>query len=276
MTFSYDVFVLTYFAFPKAHNMNISGEEKVNWLSKILLEVGALLMSSGANSSRIRITINRIAGAYGFDVDLLITHRALTLTIYDEAQDFFFSRLKRTSPHGANFRMVSGISRMSWRIVEENWSLEQVEQELERLKSLSPYPRLVVLMMVSAAGAAFCRLFGGVYIELLVTFVATFLGLFVRQEAVKKSFNPYLSIFFAAFVSSMIAGMALKLQIGANPEYAFATSVLYLIPGIPLINSISDLLDGNIMNGIVRGVNGLMISFAIALGMLGSILIYGI
>ena len=41
-------------------------------------------------------------------------------------------------------------------------------------------------------------------------------------------------------------------------------------------DSLSDLLDGNIMNGIVRGVNGLMISFSIALGMLGAVLIYGI
>jgi uncharacterized membrane protein YjjP (DUF1212 family) len=256
--------------------MQLAGEEKVNELSKILLEVGALLMSSGANSSRIRITISRIAGAYGFDVDLLITHRALMITIYDEERNYFFSRLKRTSPHGANFKMVSGISRMSWRIVEEDWDLAQVEQEIDRLKSLPHYPRLLVLSMVSAAGAAFCRLFGGEYIELLVTFIATFAGLIVRQEAVKKSFNPYLSILFAAFVSSMIAGLALKLSIGANPEYAFATSVLYLIPGIPLINSLSDLLDGNIMNGIVRGMNGLMISFSIALGMLGAILIYGI
>lgn len=256
--------------------MNLSDEEKAKELSRILLEAGSLLMSSGANSSRIRITISRIAGAYGFDVDLLITHRALMLTIYDEEQDYFFSSLKRTSPHGANFRMVSGISRMSWRIVEESWTFDQVKQELERLKALPHYPRWVVLIMVSAAGAAFCRVFGGVYIELLVTFVATFIGLFVRQEAVRKSFNPYVAIFFAAFVSSMISGAALKLQIGENPEYAFATSVLYLIPGIPLINSLSDLLDGNIMNGIVRGVNGLMISFSIALGMISTVLIYGI
>ncbi|MCK3685689.1 threonine/serine exporter family protein [Maribellus sp. YY47] len=256
--------------------MGLTDEEKVNELSKVLLEVGSLLMSSGANSSRIRITISRIAGAFGYDVDLLITHRALMMTIYDEETDFFFSRLKRTSPHGVNFRMVSGISRMSWRIVQEKWEIDQVKNELERLKSLSHYPRILVLAMVSAAGAGFCRVFGGVYLELLVTFVATFIGLYVRQEAVKKAFNPYLAIFFAAFVSSMIAGLALKMKIGPNPEYAFATSVLYLIPGIPLINSLSDLLDGNIMNGIVRGLNGLMISFAIALGMLGAVLIYGI
>ena len=254
--------------------MGNSNEEKINELCKLLLEIGSLLMSSGANTSRIRITIMRIANAYGYQAELLITHRALMLTIYDGDKDYFFSRLKRTSPHGANFKMVSGISRMSWRIVEEKWSLEQVQQEMDRLKTVPHYPRLVILLMVAIAGASFCRIFGGGYIEMLVAFVATFTGLFVRQEAVKKLFNPYLCIFFASFVASLISGLAVKLQIGEHPDYAFATSVLFLVPGIPLINSLSDLLDGNIMNGVVRGINGLIIAFAIALGLLGAILIY--
>ncbi len=256
--------------------MKSSKEETINKLCKLLLEIGSLLMSSGANTARIRITIMRIANGYGYNAELLITHRALMLTLYDEDKDYFFSRLKRTSPHGANFRMVSGISRMSWRIMDEKWELDQVQQELDRLKSLPHYSRLITLSMVALAGASFCRLFGGSYIEMIVAFIATFAGLFVRQEAVKKSFNAYLCIFFAALVSSLIAGLSVKLQFGAHPDYAFATSVLYLIPGIPLINSLSDLLDGNLMNGIVRGIHGLIIAFSIASGLLCSILIYNI
>ena len=256
--------------------MVYSSEEKINELCKLLLDAGSLLMSSGANTARIRLNIMRIANAYGYNAELLVTHRALMLTIYDEEKDYFFSRLKRTSPHGANFRIVSGISRMSWSIVEEKWSLEQSKEELNRLKLLPHYPRWIILLMVSLAGASFCRLAGGEYLDMLISAGATCAGLFIRQEAAKKMYNAYLCIFFAALVSSLISGMALKLQVGIHPEYAFATSVLYLIPGIPLINSLSDLLDGNIMNGIVRGVNGLMMSFAIALGMLGAILIYNL
>ena len=256
--------------------MESSGQKSSRELSEVLLEVGALLMASGANSSRIRITITRIAKAYGFNAELLITHRALMLSVYDDEHDHFQSSLKRTSPHGANFRMVSGISRMSWRIVDENWNYEQIWTEIDRLRSLAHYPRLVVLSTVALAGASFCRLFGGGLIEMLVAFGATFVGLWVKQEATKRNFNGYLCIFFASFFSCIISGGFVKLNLGTNPEYAFATSVLYLIPGIPLINSLSDLLDGNIMNGIVRGMNGLIIAFAIALGMLCSILIYNI
>lgn len=256
--------------------MRHSNEENNSELCKLLLEIGSLLMSSGANSARIRITILRIANAFGYEAELLITHRALMLSVYNDEKEFFVSRLKRTLPHGANFKMVSGISRMSWRIVDEKWDLEQVKNELDRLKSVAHYPRMVILSMVALAGASFCRLFGGGYVEMIISFVATFAGLFVRQEATKKSFNPYLCIYFAALTSSLISGLALKFNLGEHPDYAFATSVLYLIPGIPLINSMSDLLDGNIMNGIVRGINGLIIAFAIALGLLSAILTYNI
>jgi uncharacterized membrane protein YjjP (DUF1212 family) len=243
-------------------------------VGSMLLEVGALLMSSGATTNRVRITVDRISEAFGFEAHMLITNRAITLTLTDEEREEDFHSLKRTSPHGVNFRVVSGISRMSWNVVKEKWSIEQINQELDRLTSLPHYPRLVVLSAVGLAGASFCRIFGGNFIEMFVTFIATFMGLYVRQEALKKEFNPYLCVFFASFTASLISGAFRKLGVGDSMEHAFTASVLFLIPGVPLINSFTDLIDGNILNGVVRGINGLMIAFGIALGLLLANIIY--
>ncbi len=234
-------------------------------LAQTLLNIGALLMSSGANSQRIRKTLGRIAGEFRCDIDLLITHRALMLNISDAEKENFHSAIKRTKPVGVNFRMVSGISRMSWRVVQENWSVDQIKSELDGLLSLSHYPRIMVLFFVGLAGASFCRLFGGDWLDMFITFSATFVGLIIRQEAMKRNFNPYFCIFFAAFVSSFLSGFFV-LNFEQIHEQALFSSVLYLIPGVPLINSFSDLIHGETMTGIVRSVNGLMIAFAIALG----------
>jgi uncharacterized membrane protein YjjP (DUF1212 family) len=242
-------------------------KEDAQLVGNMLLEIGGLLMSSGANSNRVRVTMERIANGLGYKTELLITHRALMLTVIDQDHEYFFSRLKRISPHGVNFRMVSGISHLSWNVLEQNWTVEQIQAELNRLKSLSHYPRLVILGLVGLAGAAFCRISGGGYIEMMVAFVATVAGLFVRQEATRIKFNPYLCVFFASFAASFIAGLAEIYQIGAQPDKAFATSVLFLVPGVPLINSVTDLLEGNLQNGIIRGINGLIIAFSIAMGL---------
>ncbi len=235
-----------------------------------LLEIGALLMSSGASTHRTRVTMERIANGLGYEIELLITQRALMLTIIAKNQPYFFSRMKRVLPLHPDFKVVSGISHLSWNVMEQNWSLEQINNELKRLKSLPRYPRWVLLSAVGAAGAGFCNLFGGDMINMLVAFTATVAGLYTRQETTRIKFNPYLCVFFAALIASSIAGLAEYYSIGSEPDKAVATSVLFLVPGIPLINSVTDMIDGNIQNGIVRATNGLIIALAIALGLFTS------
>ncbi|MBN2806534.1 MAG: threonine/serine exporter family protein [Prolixibacteraceae bacterium] len=242
--------------------------KELSQIADVLLETGAMLMGAGANTGRIRVTINRIAHSLGYQVELLITHRAVMLSVIDDDGEFYTSKLKRTPPHGVNFKILSGISRMSWKVQDEDWSLEQINVELDRLRALPHYPRIVILLLVALAGASFCRLFGGGPIEMGVAFVATCFGLFVRQEAIKHQYNAYICVMMAAFSASIISGTAVVTGIGQLPETAFATSVLFLVPGVPLINSFTDLIDGNISIGIVRGTNGMIIAFCIALGLL--------
>ncbi|MEN9443917.1 MAG: hypothetical protein RIS47_807, partial [Bacteroidota bacterium] len=74
----------------------------------------------------------------------------------------------------------------------------------------------------------------------------------------------------------LVSGLSVYWQLTPHPEHAFATSVLFLVPGVPLINSFTDVIDGNISIGVARGINGLMIAFAIALGLSVAMLIYHI
>jgi uncharacterized membrane protein YjjP (DUF1212 family) len=60
---------------------------------------------------------------------------------------------------------------------------------------------------------------------------------------------------------------AFKLGLGNEVEHALSTCVLFLVPGVPLINCLTDLVDGYIINGIDRGVNALMHAMAIAFGL---------
>ena len=139
--------------------MEDTHDKEMNEIGTLLLDIGAMLMTTGASTARIRVTINRISESFGYSADMFITHRALMLTINDDESEKFMSCLKRTAVHGVNFRIVSGISRMSWHVVEEGWTIAQIREELKRLSSLPHYPRLVTLCLVSLAGASFCRLF---------------------------------------------------------------------------------------------------------------------
>lgn len=247
---------------------------KIKGLGSTLLEIGALLMISGASTERIRNTITRISDAFGYNTDMLISQRTIMLTVYDSSNELLFNSLKRTSVHGVNFSMLSGISRMSWLVVEQKWTVQQINDDLKRLTTLTPYPKSIIFLCVGLAGMAFCRIAGGSPFDMLMVFIGSVSGLYIRKLTTKLAFNAYICVFFAAFTSSFIAGLPIKFDLSTSHEQAFVTSVLFLIPGVPLINSFSDMIDGNLQNGLIRGINGFIISFSIAMGLLTSMFIY--
>ena len=254
-------------------NNPIQSNTSLKEISTHLLEIGSLLMASGASTNRIRVTLERLGDGLGYDTEILITHRTVFLVVKNtEAQDEYNS-FKKTPPHGVNFKLVSGISKMSWHVIENHWSLHQIKEEVNRLKKLPRYSLLYTMIFVSLADASFCRLFGGEYVDMATTFTATCAAFLVRHFAIQFKFNVYLSILFASFTACLVPCFAKIFGFGTHPDLALATAVLFLVPGVPLINSFSDLMDGHIMNGIARGTHAVLIAFSIALGMLMSMLI---
>ncbi|EDM38320.1 hypothetical protein PBAL39_01857 [Pedobacter sp. BAL39] len=243
-------------------------------LGETLLEISILLMVSGASTERVRTTVDRISSRFELTTYILVSQRTIIISIYNDVNECVFNSFKRTLAHTTNFSTVSEISRISWLIVEEKWSVQRIHNELVKLSAIPHYPRLMVLGLTGLAGASFCRLANGGMTDMAFVFLGTFAGLLVRQETSRMRFNPYVCVYFSALCASLVAGCLIRLDPQINHEAAFVTSVLFLIPGIPLINAFSDMIDGNIQNGLIRGLHGFIVSFFIALGLLTSMAIY--
>lgn len=252
-------------------------QQEANEIGALLLDIGTALLSSGASCARILVTINRIATNYNYIAHTSITPKGISITLHNEDDNIvLFNGLRTITAQGVNFKIIASISRLSWKTVEGNLTLQEVKEKLQKILASSHYPRGIILFFVSIAGATFCFSFNGDAKAMLITFCATFVGLFVRQEAVKYKFNAYICVFLGALSASLFSGAFIEAGKNIYEEHAFATSVLFLIPGVPLINCFTDLIDGNILNGIVRGINAMMFAFAIALGLLSALLIYNL
>jgi len=133
---------------------------KIERAAALLLKICAMLMIAGANTTRIFLSLYRFSAALGYKAHALITHRAIIMTLTDELTNESLTKVKRIPPHGVNFRIISGLSRASWAALNEKWNINQVEEEVIRLRNLPHYPRILILTSVSFAGAGFCCLFG--------------------------------------------------------------------------------------------------------------------
>lgn len=252
----------------------MDNEKKLEKIANLLLDISSLLMVSGANTNRANVSIDRFASVLDCKAHRMISHKNIVMTLTDKQTNQIFTKVQSIPPYAINFAIISAVSRASWYAIDRNWTFAQIEKEIEKIKLKERYPRLLVLFAVSLAGAGFCNIFGGDYTNMAVAMVSTFTGLFVLQQAHKKNFNIYFRVVLASFIASSIAALGVVFEIGKSPDIALATSILFLVPGVPLINSFTDFLDNYVLNGTVRFAIGLMTVLAIAMGLFGAIIIF--
>ncbi|GGP05886.1 membrane protein [Cloacibacterium rupense] len=259
--------------------MEIDAREKpqIEKYNELLLDIGSTLMISGANCGRIDRNIKRIADVLGLDIESFFSFNGIILTtkMKDNPSEKA-THYKRLPSHGVHFGILTETSLLSWRAVSDGLSYDEIYQEFENIKKIKHHNRYQTLILVALACASLCLLAGGDIIDASFALVGSFLGLFTRQELIKKKFNLMIAIILASLVTCVVCSVNVFFNIGAMPEKGLATAVLYLIPGVPLVNGVTDFIEGYVTTGLARGFHAGFILLCIAVGMAISILIFGI
>ena len=246
-------------------------------LLDFLLRFATTQTSVGVQTSRIIINTMRIAHAYGYEPTIMTFQRNITMTLTPVLGDGPHSyRPLDAHPvsgmlqhrHGPlNFFYNAELSRLSWFAYDNHLSLDELEERFQRIMQTPPMNRWLMLYLISQANMAFCLLFGGDLMSGLFVFLGTFCGFLLRQELNRHHVYHYLTVVLSAVVASFIVGVGAKLGYEEMPKIALSASVLYLIPGVPFINGMMDLLDGYVLNGISRLLTAVMIVVSITVGL---------
>lgn len=246
-------------------------------LANFVLDIATYLLASGAHCGRVTRNINRMADVWGFDVHLNLSFKGVTTTVIDRINDNNSITSYREAPeHNVHLKVISEVSHLSWRVHDDKLSIDEAEHQFAQIKAMKPYSHIVVAIAVAFSCAGLCLFSLGDYVNAGVAFLGAFIGYLTKIVITKRRYNAMIAIAASAFVTTLITGLGTKFGIGANPQAAMATAVLHLIPGVPLINSVIDLIEGYILSSLNRMLFGGFILLCIAAGMTFCITLIGI
>ncbi len=222
--------------------------------AELLLTVGQLLMENGADTSQIVRDMKRVAAYMGISADkfhLHIMYTTLMLNISDEHHSH--TSFRKCVKHAVNMRIISAISRLTWRALQDHYTLDEFKGELNAIAT-SPrsYPHWLTILSAGTGCGAFCTLFGCDVNAAIYTTIAAFIGKVVQIQCAERfGINPYVSMTFAAFTATIVAYLTHLLPT-ATPWHPLIAASLFLVPGIPMINGFSDMLNTYIISGAAR------------------------
>ncbi|MGQ9888491.1 MAG: threonine/serine exporter family protein [Aggregatilineales bacterium] len=250
--------------------------EELRDVIDLSLWAGQLLLQHGAEAERVEETVHRLGTALGCDwLDVLVSPNAIIATTSSGLE--FRTKVRRVVGMRVDMTIVSAVNRLSRRVESGELNRFQARAELARISSMPPhYNRWLTVALVGLACASFSRLFGGDWAVFAVTFAASATAMLVRQELTRRHINQLLTVIATAFVAGLIASSAAVFRWSETPLTALSAAVLLLVPGVPLINAAEDMIKGHMVVGLVRGATGVLVSLAIALGLLLAMTLAGV
>lgn len=254
----------------------MNNKPEIQELSEFLSEYTTCLMAVGVQTSRIARNSARIAQAFGYTTDMTIFQKTIIMSLKSDETNETFSSVNKIKPMSLNFEVNSMLSKLSWETYDEHLSLDEIKKRFDEILKKPRISKWIVLPLVAVGNACFCRIFSGDMIAMLVVFAATLIGFWVRQLMFDKHINHLFVFIFSSFIASFVAALSKIYHLGTTPDIAIATSVLYLIPGVPLINGITDIIDGHVLAGVSRLINALLLIICIAIGLSLSFLLLGL
>jgi uncharacterized membrane protein YjjP (DUF1212 family) len=242
-------------------------KEKALFLSKY----ASTLWGSGVHTSRVIRNTKRIGEALGIEVKIAGFHKSLILSVIDKQTDERFNVLEEIPHYPISFEINKNLSQLSWEAYDEKLSFDEINERYTLLAAKEKMHPVAVLLLTSFANASFCALFGGDWFSMLIVFSATIIGMFIKQQMLANKQNQFLTFAFCSFIASLVASTSFIFK--TTSETALATSVLFLIPGVPLINGFIDIMEGHILTGSARLINAFLLVLSIAIGMSVTILL---
>ena len=236
----------------------------------LLLKTGQMLVESSADTSRILRDMNRVAAFLGIPDDKLHIHVSYTMLLVNISDEkHSVSKFQKCEKHTINMEALTEISHLSWRAIREDYSLDRYEKELSRITTQKRnYSPLFTAILAGFACGGFCKLFGGDWVAFLFASCCAAIGFRIRQSCEHFGINNYMSITIAAFISSVLAYYTSKTGLSQTPYHPLLACTLFIVPGVPIINFIDDMLESYLVVGFTRFLNCTVTLIAMSFGIM--------
>ena len=233
------------------------------------------MIISGANLERVHLAVEVICRAYHLhDVSVFFLSSYISLGAYD-SEGNYSSRQASIPPAGINLDRLRSLNQLSYKIAEITPAPKLLDKMLLRAMDTKPYSEIMLLIGKVIAMSCLCFMFGGSARELFPIAAVTALIHFLMPTLERSGLDRIVSNALTMCIASSVALMFVYSGFSNNIAVILITISLLVIPGIPLVNAMRNLLCGREINGILQMLKIFIETMALGMGIYVAIAMFG-
>lgn len=240
-------------------------EATLNEKASLVGRIGLIMLSCGTGAYRVRQSMNFAASFLGITCSADIGLTTISYTCFDGTRHA--TQILTLANTGINTDKLMSMEAFVWMLEERSgeYSVEHLHAILDDIeKKKGHYGAWGVALGAAAACAAFTYLLGGGIQEMVCAFLGAGAGQFLRKKMHEHSLTLFACIFASVALACCVYTGSIRLAellIGTAPghESGFICSMLFVIPGFPLITGGIDMAKLDLKSGMERILYALLI-----------------
>lgn len=247
-----------------------TGNYDENRLLHLLLDMGEMLLDSGAEIKRVEDTLQRIGCAYGAArMNVFVITSSIVITM-EKMNGELLTHTKRVNYTGStDFTALEQLNALSRNCCMNPIPMDQFQRRLHEITE--PKGRRELYIGSILAGGSFAVFFGGTFADGIAAALVAVLICFIQEKMTKLFVNTIMFNLFGSFVVGIVICLTVKLFPFLNLDKIMIGDIMLLIPGIAATNSIRDMLMGDTISGMMRLIESILWAGALACGFMAAI-----
>lgn len=239
----------------------------------VILLAGKILLSSGAEVSRVEDTMRRIAICMGYyNSQGYVINVFINFSLSEEHD----TRILRIDKNSTNLLKIFQVNNISRKLTDNQLAIEEAFEALKNIdRSNLSIPLWKKVIAAGIISLSFLYLQGGTWSDAITTIIAGAIGFLIVEYMQSKSLTMFIPEFVGSFIlgTTVIFGSEL-FQVNQSFGPAMIASVMPIVPGVLITTAIQDLFSRHMLMFTAKFLEALVIAFAIGSGIAIAYLIF--
>jgi len=240
--------------------------ETFRLLYEAAMLAGEITLESGAEIFRVEDTMRRIMNLSHFEsVEVFATTTGIFATLADPSIQSV-TQVRRITSRANNLNRICQVNEVSRELCSGAITPETAISRLKEIQKLPPYPKMWVMGAYLISTMGFAVLFGGGLREALGAAAACIAMLLVGAVISDRVSNGFMESLLKTMAIAFVTELCCVLFPLMDGQTVIISSIMPLVPGVPITNAIRDTLQGDYTAGLSRAAEAFVIALAIAAG----------
>ncbi len=255
--------------------VSYTGANDVECILDFAARLGSSMLNTGANLERADDTMNRICLSYHLESISIFSLSSSIMISARSPDGVYGSRHVAVPPVSIHLEKLNRLNRLSRTVCTQTPAPAVLMGLLDEAEQVEEYSIQKVILGYLAAMTSLCVIFGGTVRDVVAADCITFALFWVIRWLSGRSINHIVVNTLCMWFAGTLGLLLVRFGIGEHYFSIIITSSMMMIPGIPLVNSVRNLLCGNEMNGILELLKVILETVAIVFGLVLSIYMFG-